>query len=271
MSGATATRVRDVPAAAAPRPWSGFYWLIRRECHRVLKLWTQTTLAPVVSSLLFIVVFGLSLGGRINEVQGFDYEVFIVPGLIAMAMAQAAYSNNASTIYQGRSDRFIDDVLASPMHAWQMNVGYLIGGAFRAIIIGGALAALAVPITGAPVEQPFFLVLAVLLMTAGFGSLGTIVGIYAESFDHTSFINNIVILPLTFLGGVFYSVDSLGSPWQTLSHANPLFYVVDSIRYGFLGVSDAGAGLSFAVLAAMTLALLAWSQYLFTSGRKLKP
>ena len=108
-------------------------------------------------------------------------------------------------------------------------------------------------------------------MVAGFGALGTIVGIYAESFDHTSFINNIVILPLTFLGGVFYSVDSLGSPWETLSHVNPLFYVVDAMRYGFLGVSDAGAPLAFAVLAAMTLALLAWAQYLFSTGRKLKP
>jgi ABC-2 type transport system permease protein len=256
---------------ALPRPWHGFYWLCRRECHRVLKLWTQTTLAPVVSSLLFIVVFGLSLGGRISEVDGFDYEVFIVPGLIAMAMAQAAYSNNASTIYQGRSDRFIDDVLAAPMRAWQMNIGYLAGGAFRALIIGGALAAVAAPITGAPIEHPLLLVCAVLLLVVGFGSLGTIVGIYAESFDHTSFINNIVILPLTFLGGVFYSVGSLGSPWEQISHANPLFYVVDAVRYGFLGTSDVGAGISFAVLAAMSLALLAWSQYLFASGRKLKP
>ena len=270
MSGATATRPTPVAAGLA-RPWSSFYWLCRRECHRVLKLWTQTTLAPVVSSLLFIVVFGLSLGGRINEVQGFDYEIFIVPGLVAMAMAQAAYSNNASTIYQGRSDRFIDDVLAAPMQAWHMNLGFLVGGAFRALIIGGALAALAVPITGAPIEQPFALVLAVLLLVAGFGSLGTIVGIYAESFDHTSFINNIVILPLTFLGGVFYSVDRLGSPWEQISHANPLFYVVDAVRYGFLGTSDVGAPLAFGVLAAMSLALLAWSQYLFTSGRKLKP
>jgi ABC-2 type transport system permease protein len=253
------------------RPWSGFYWLCRRECHRVLKLWTQTTLAPVVSSLLFIVVFGLSLGSRISEVNGFDYRVFIVPGLIAMAMAQAAYSNNASTIYQGRSDRFIDDVLAAPMTAWQMNVGFLAGGAFRALLIGGALAAVAVPVTDAPIEQPLLLLAAVLLLVIGFGSLGTIVGIFAESFDHTSFINNIVILPLTFLGGVFYSIDRLGSPWEGISHANPLFYVVDAVRYGFLGTSDVGAGISFAVLAAMSLALLAWSQYLFTSGRKLKP
>jgi ABC-2 type transport system permease protein len=252
------------------RPWVGFYWLCRRECHRVLKLWTQTTLAPVISSLLFIVVFGLSLGSRINQINGVEYRVFIVPGLIAMAMAQAAYSNNASTVYQGRSDRFIDDVLAAPMHAWQMNLGYLAGGAFRALLIGGALAAVAVPITGAPVEHPLLLIIAVLLLVAGFGSLGTIVGVYADSFDHTSFINNIVILPLTFLGGVFYSVDRLGSPWEGISHANPLFYVVDALRYGFLGSSEVGAGISFTVLAAITAVLLAWSQVLFTTGHKLK-
>ena len=256
---------------AQPNPWQGFLWLSRRECHRVLRLWTQTTLAPVVSSLLFIVVFGLSLGDRINEIQGFDYEQFIVPGLIAMAMAQAAYSNNASTIFQGRNDRFIDDVLAAPMHHWQVNLGYLIGGAFRALIIGVGLAALAIPITGAPIEQPALLAVAVLLLVVGFGALGTIVGIYAETFDHTSFINNIVILPLTFLGGVFYSIDRLGSPWEQLSHANPLFYVVEAIRYGFLGVSDVSPWIAFAVVAAMCLVLLGWSQWLFTSGRKLKP
>jgi ABC-2 type transport system permease protein len=257
--------------SAQPRPWRGFAWLARRECHRVLKLWTQTTLAPVVSSLLFIVVFGLSLGGRISEVQGFPYDVFIVPGLIAMAMAQAAYSNNSSSIFQGRSDRYIDDVLAAPMHDWQMNLGYGVGGAFRALVIGGALAALALPITGAPVAHPAALVGAVLLLVVGFGALGTIVGIYAETFDHTSFINNIVILPLTFLGGVFYSVNRLGSPWEQLTHVNPLFYVVDAVRYGFLGTSDVGPGISFAVVLGMAAVLLAWSQYLFTSGRRLKP
>jgi ABC-2 type transport system permease protein len=261
----------DAIAAEGPRPLQGFLWLSRRECHRVLRLWTQTTLAPVVSSLLFIIVFGLSLGDRINQVQGVDYEQFIVPGLIAMAMAQQAYSNNASTIYQGRSDRFIDDVLAAPIHHWQVNLGYLIGGAFRALIIGGGLAALALPITGAPVVHPALLVIGVLLLVAGFGALGTIVGIYAESFDHTSFINNIVILPLTFLGGVFYSIERLGSPWEAISHANPLFYVVEAIRYGFLGTSDVPPGIAFTVVGAMCLVLLAWSQWLFTSGRKLKP
>ena len=133
------------------------------------------------------------------------------------------------------------------------------------------LSALAIPITGAPVNQPAFLVIAVLLLVVGFGALGTIVGIYAETFDHTSFINNIVILPLTFLGGVFYSVSRLGAPWEQLSHVNPLFYVVETIRYGFLGTSDVSPWIAFAVVAVMCLALLAWSQWLFTSGRKLKP
>lgn len=256
---------------AAPRPWNGFYWLARRECHRVLKLWTQTTLAPIISSLLFIVVFGLSLGSSIRQVAGVEYDIFIVPGLVAMAMAQAAYSNNASTVYQGRSERFIDDVLSAPMHDWQMNVGILIGGCFRAAMIGGALTALAIPITGAPILHPLLLFLAVVLLVIGFGSLGTVVGIYAESFDHTSFINNIVILPLTFLGGVFYSVDRLGSPWEQISHANPLFYVVEAVRYGFLGISDVSPWVSFGVLAAMAAGLFAWSQWLFSTGRRLKP
>jgi ABC-2 type transport system permease protein len=258
-------------AAAQPRPWHSFGWLCRREVHRVLRLWTQTTLAPVVSSLLFIVVFGLSLGGRIDEIAGYPYEAFIVPGLVAMAMAQAAYSNNASSIFQGRSDRFIDDVLAAPMQSWQMNLGYIAGGAFRALAIGVALAALALPITGAPVERPAALFFSVLLLVVGFSALGTVVGIYAQTFDHTSFINNIVILPLTFLGGVFYSIDRLGAPWEGISHANPLFYVVDAMRFGFLGVSDAGAAISLIVLAAMSMAMLAWAQYLFSSGHRLKP
>jgi ABC-2 type transport system permease protein len=254
-----------------PEPWRGLAWLAARECLRVSKLWTQTMLAPVLSSILFIVVFGLSLGSRIREVSGFPYEVFIVPGLIAMAMAQAAYSNNSSSIFQARSDRYINDVLAAPMRPWQMNLGLTVGGIFRALLIGGALLALAVPLTGAPVARPAALALAVLLLVTLFGALGVIVGIYAETFDHHTFVNNIVILPLTFVGGVFYSVDILPSPWEELSHANPLFYMVNSIRYGFLGASDVDVVLSFGVTAAMAALMVAWSQYLFSTGHRLKP
>jgi ABC-2 type transport system permease protein len=228
-------------------------------------------LASVISSALFILVFGLSLGGRIKQVEGFDYDIFIVPGLIAMAMAQAAYSNNSSSIFQARSDRYINDVLAAPLRPWQMNAGLSIGGVFRSLLIGAALMAIALPLTGAPVKEPLALAAGVVLLVTLFSALGIIVGIYAETFDHHTFINNIVILPLTFLGGVFYSVDLLPDPWQQISHANPLFYVVNTVRYGFLGASDVAPWISFAVTAVMAAALVAWSQYLFSSGRKLKP
>jgi ABC-2 type transport system permease protein len=254
-----------------PEPWRGLAWLSARECLRVSKLWTQTMLAPVISSILFILVFGLSLGTRIKEISGFEYEVFIVPGLIAMAMAQAAYSNNSSSIFQARSDRYIDDVLAAPMHPWQMNLGLAIGGAFRALLIGAGLLALAIPLTGVPVERPAALGVAVILLVALFGALGVVVGIHAETFDHHTFVNNIVILPLTFVGGVFYSVDVLASPWEEISHANPLFYLVNAVRYGFLGTSDVSVWLSYAVTGAIAVAVIAWSQYLFSTGRRLKP
>jgi ABC-type multidrug transport system, permease component len=186
-----------------------------------------------------------------------------------MAMAQAAYSNNASTIFQGRNDRFIDDVLAAPIHNWQVNVGYLVGGAFRALIIGVGLAACAIPITGAPINHPAAL-FAVSMLVVGFGALGTIVGIYAETFDHTSFINNIVILPLTFLGGVFYSVSRLGPVGAALPREPALLRRGDD-PLRLPGRLDVSPWIAFAVVAAMCLALLAWSQWLFTSGRKLKP
>jgi ABC-2 type transport system permease protein len=264
----------DRPAAdgglTRPAPWRSLAWLAGRECLRVTRLWTQTMLAPVVSSVLFILVFGLSLSGRISGVAGVPYDVFIVPGLAAMAMAQAAYSNNSSSIFQARSDRYIHDVLAAPMRPWQMNLGLTVGGVYRALVIGAAVMAIAIPLTGASVERPLALLAAALLLVIGFGALGTVIGIYAETFDHHTFVNNIVILPLTFVGGVFYSIDVLPSPWQEISHANPIFYMVNSVRYGFLGESEISIALSFAVTFAFALAMVAWSQYLFATGRRLK-
>jgi ABC-2 type transport system permease protein len=249
---------------------SGLLWLARRETLRVSKLWTQTILAPVVSSLLFILVFGLSLGGRIKNVGSVEYEVFIVPGLIAMAMVQAAYANNASTIFQARADRYVNDVLSAPMHPWQMTLGFVVGGIYRAFAIGAALLVLCIALTGVPVERPFALVAAVVLGLVLFASLGTVVGIYAESWDHTTFIANIVILPLAFVGGVFYSVDLLPAPWEALSHFNPVFYLVQGVRFGFLGESDVSVWLALGVAAALALPAYLWALWLFRSGRKLK-
>jgi ABC-2 type transport system permease protein len=250
---------------------TGLVWLCKRETLRVSKLWTQTVLAPVISSILFILVFGLSLGGRITQVSSVDYEVFIVPGLITMAMVQAAYANNASSIFQARFDRYIHDVLSAPMRPWQMTLGYTIGGVFRALAIGASLLVLAAVLVDVPIERPFALVAAVALGLVLFSALGVVVGIYAETWDHTTFIANIVILPLAFVGGVFYSIEVLPSPWEELSHFNPVFYLVNAVRFGFLGESDVSVWLSLGVTAALAVPVYAWCQWLFATGKRLKP
>ena len=249
---------------------TGLVWLCKRETLRVSKLWTQTVLAPVISSILFILVFGLSLGGRIDQVGEVEYEVFIGPGLITMGMVQAAYANNASSIFQARFDRYIHDVLSAPMRPWQVTLGYTVGGIFRALAIGTSLLVLAAVLVDVPIERPFALIAAVALGLVLFSALGVVVGIYAETWDHTTFIANIVILPLAFVGGVFYSIDVLPSPWEELSHFNPVFYLVNAVRFGFLGESDVSVWLSLGVTAALAVPVYAWLQWLFTTGRRLK-
>ncbi len=248
----------------------GLLALASRETDRVLKLWSQTIAAPVLASFLFILVFGLSLGGRIREIGGVEYDVFIVPGLIAMAMAQAAYSNNSSSVFQSRADRYINDVLSAPMRSWEVNLGLAVGGLVRAVAIGGALFVLALVVTDVPVRHPFALLLAVAVLLVLFASLGVVVGVYAQTWDQAGFVNNIVILPLSFLGGVFYSVDLLPSPWQEVSHVNPIFFLINAIRYGFLGTSDVPVTIALAVTASLALACVAWSVTMFRSGRRLK-
>jgi len=249
----------------------GLIALTGREVARVLKLWTQTVVAPILSSALFILVFGLSLGERIREIDGVPYEQFIVPGLIAMGMAQAAYANNSATVFQARFDRYLNDVLAAPMRGWEINLSLNLGGAVRAALIGAGLAAIALPLTGVPVREPVVLAVAIALLLVLFCSFGVVVGIYAESWDHTAFVTNLVILPLSFLGGVFYSIDSLPSPWEEVSHANPIFYLINAVRYGFLGTADVSVALSLLVTAAMASVTVAWSAWLFATGKRLKP
>jgi len=249
----------------------GLLALSGREVNRVLKLWTQTIVAPVISSFLFILVFGISLGDRIREVDGVAYETFIVPGLITMAMVQAAYANNSATVFQARFDRYLNDVLAAPMRGWEVNVGLSVGGVVRALAIGGSLLVLSAIVVDVPVREPLALLAAVALLLVLFSAMGVVVGVYAQSWDHTAFVNNILILPLAFLGGVFYSVDVLPSPWEEVSHLNPIFFLVQAVRFGFLGTSDVSVWLALGVTAALALVAVAWSTWLFSTGRKLKP
>jgi ABC-2 type transport system permease protein len=261
---------RSAGSALAARH-RGLIALSARETARVLKLWTQTIVAPVLSSLLFILVFGLSLGGRIRQIDGVDYDVFIVPGLITMAMIQATYANNSASVFQARFDRYLNDVLAAPMRPWEINLALSLGGVVRALLIGAGLLLCVAPFIAVPMAHPLVLALAVALVLVLFSSFGVIVGIYANAWDHTAFVTNIVILPLTFLGGVFYSVDLLPSPWHEISHLNPIFYLLSAVRYGFLGTTDVSVVLALGVTAALAAATVAWSAWLFRTGHRLKP
>jgi ABC-2 type transport system permease protein len=188
-----------------------------------------------------------------------------------MAMIQAAYANNSASVFQARFDRYLNDVLAAPMKPWEVNLALALGGVVRALLIGLGLLIACLVAVDVPVREPLVLVAALTIALALFASFGVVVGIYAKSWDHTAFVQNIVILPLSFLGGVFYSVDLLPSPWHEISHANPIFFLVQAVRYGFLGTSDVDPLLALGVLAALAAAVIGWSAWLFRTGRKLKP
>ena len=229
-------------------------WLCRRETLRVSKLWTQTVLAPVVSSLLFILVFGLSLGGRIKHVGGVDYDVFIVPGLITMAMVQAAYANNASTIFQARFDRYINDVLSAPMRPWQMTLGYTVGGLFRALAIGGSLLVLAVLLVGVPVEQPVALVAArgprpraVRLARPRGGHLRRDLGphhLHREHRDPAAGLRRRRLL---------LRRRAAGALARAVARQPGLLPRATRVRFGFLGESDVSVWLCLGVTAALAV------------------
>ena len=174
-------------------------------------------------------------------------------------------------MFQARFDRYINDVLAAPMRGWQVNLALNVGGAVRAGLIGLGLLVVALVLTGVTIHAPLALFAAIFLLLVLFCSFGVVVGVYAESWDHAAFVTNLVILPLSFLGGVFYSVARLPSPWEEISRANPLHYMIDAVRYGFLGRSDMSIWLSLGVTAVIAALSVGWSVYLFQTGRRLKP
>ena len=238
----------------------------------MLKLWTQTVVAPILSSFLFILVFGLSLGGRIKQIDGVEYEVFIVPGLIAMAMIQATYANNSASVFQARFDRYLNDVLAAPMRPWEINLALSIGGVVRALLIGAGLLALrAWPSSTCPCATRSSSCSRWRWRSCSSRPSASSSASTPTRGTTRRSSTNIVILPLTFLGGVFYSVDRLPAPWHEISHANPIFYLLNAVRYGFLGTSDVSVVLALGVTGALAAVMVAWSSWLFRTGHRLKP
>lgn len=253
-------------AGAGAARWRGVAALAEREVLRVLRLWTQTIAPPVVAAVLFIVVFGVALGSSIRVIDGVEYERFIVPGLVLMGVATSAFGNNATSIYQARNDGFIEDPASSPMSPSQLLVGYLSGGVVRSLLIGMLTLAAARAFVDYPVEQPLVLAAALVGTSIAFSALGTVVGLYSTGWEQQNVVGNLVIQPLVFLGGVFYSIDALAEPWGTLSHADPIFYMVVAARHGMLGGAEVSVGLALGVTLGLAAAMLAWAQWTFVCG-----
>jgi ABC-2 type transport system permease protein len=247
-----------------------FFSLLRREMNRFFKIKRQTLGAPLLETFLYISVFGAALGSRIKQLDGIDYVVFIVPGLILMAWAINAFSNNSSSILQQKFQRAIDDQLSSPASALELLLAFSFGGFLRGMIVAFLTFAAASVLVDIPVEHALVLLPALFLVGFFFAQLGVLIGVRAEQFDDVSFAQTFVLQPLIFLGGVFYSATLLPEPFETLTRFNPVYYMIGLVRYGFLGYSEANVGLSLAFLTVATLALFIVNLRLFSTGYKLR-
>jgi ABC-2 type transport system permease protein len=247
-----------------------FLTLVRREVNRFMKIKRQTVGAPLLETFLYISVFGAALGSRIKTLHGFDYVVFVIPGLIMMAWAINAFSNNSSSILQQKFQRSIDDQLSSPASPLELLLAFTLGGFLRGMLVAVLTFSAASLLVDLPVEHVLVLVPALFLVGFFFAQLGVLVGVRAEQFDDVSFAQTFVLQPLIFLGGVFYSASLLPEPFQTLTHFNPVYYMIALVRYGFLGYSEANVALSLVALTLATAALFAVNQRLFATGYKLR-
>lgn len=253
------TQAGPLPASARRMRLRGVRALAEREVLRVLRLWSQTILPPVLVATLFIVVFGVALGDQIRAVDGVAYEVFIVPGLVLMGVATSAFANNATSIYQARSDGFIEDPASSPMRPHDLLLGYLAGGVVRGMLIGVATLATARVLVDYPVERPVVLVTALAGTSVAFAALGTIVGLHSKGWEAQNVVGSLIIQPLVFLGGVFYTVDALSQPWRGLTHFDPLYHMVVATREGITGAAEAPLAVSLGVTLGLAALLVGWA------------
>jgi ABC-2 type transport system permease protein len=247
-----------------------FFSLLRREVNRFMKIKRQTVGAPLLETFLYISVFGAALGSRVGSLHGVDYVVFVVPGLIMMAWAMNAFSNNSSSILQQKFQRAIDDQLSSPASPLELLLAFTLGGFLRGGLVALLTFVAASLLVDLPVDHVLVLVPALFLVGFFFAQLGVLVGVRAEQFDDVSFAQTFVLQPLLFLGGVFYSASLLPQPFETLTHINPIYYMISLVRYGFLGYSETNVALSLTFLTLATAALFAVNHRLFSRGYRLR-
>jgi ABC-2 type transport system permease protein len=247
-----------------------FATLWRREVNRFMKIKKQTIGAPLLETFLYISVFGAALGSRIDKLHGIDYVVFVIPGLIMMAWSINAFANNSSSILQQKFQGAIQDQLSSPASPLELLLAFSLGGFMRGLMVALLTFLAASLLVDLPVDHVFVLIPGLFLVGFFFSQLGVLIGVRAEQFDDVAFAQTFVLQPLIFLGGVFYSATLLPEPFQTLTHFNPIFYMINLVRYGFVGFTEVSIALSLLALTAATAALFIVNLRLFSKGYRLR-
>jgi ABC-2 type transport system permease protein len=264
------------PAALAPRRygavnWLGLWTLVMREVRRFIKVFTQTIAAPVITTLLLLAVFALSLGGSVRQVAGVSFAEFLTPGLIIMAMVQNAFANTSSSIVISKVQGNIVDSLMPPLSAGELTAGFALGGVARGVAVGVTVGVCLTPLVTIHVHEPFFIIFHGLAGSLLLSLLGIAGGIWSQKFDHIAAVTNFVVTPLAFLSGTFYTVDRLPEPWHEIALWNPFFYMIDGFRYGFLGHHDGNLALGLAMMTLVNAGLLWLCYWMFKTGYKLRP
>jgi ABC-2 type transport system permease protein len=247
-----------------------FSTIVRKEARRFFRIWSQTLLPPAISMTLYFIIFGQLIGSRIGSMGGFTYMQFMVPGLIMMAVLTNAYSNVVSSFFGAKFQRHIEELLVSPTSNHTILLGFVVGGILRGICVGAIVTVLSLFFSHLHVQHVGITLLILLLTSLLFSLAGFINAVYANNFDDISIVPTFVLTPLTYLGGVFYSIELLPPFWAGVSRLNPILYIVNAFRYGFLGVSDVNLWHAFAIVMLFIAVAYAYSMHLLKSGKRLR-
>jgi len=246
--------------------WIGFKTIVIREYGRIIRIWGQTIVPPVVTATLYFVIFGSLIGRRVGAMGGFDYRQYIAPGLIMMAVITNSYGNVVASFFGAKFGKHVEEMLVSPLPSWVIVSGYVAGGVVRGLLVGGAVTVVSLFFTHLHVHHVAVILAAVLLTSLIFSLGGFLNALFARNFDQVNWIPTFVLTPLTYFGGVFYSISLLPEWARQVSYANPILYMVNAFRYGFLGTSDVNLGVAFALMALAAAALFATAVRLLDRG-----
>ena len=250
--------------------WVGYKTIVRKEIVRILRIWGQTVVPPAITMSLYFIIFGNLIGSRIGQMGGFDYMQFIVPGLVMMSVITTSYGNMVSSFFGAKFGHHIEELLISPLPNWVILAGYVTGALVRGLLVGAVVIVVSLFFTELEVKHPW-VTLSVLVMTAiVFAMAGMVNAIFAEKFDDIAIIPTFVLTPLTYLGGVFYSISLLPEFWQKVSAFNPILYMVNGFRYGMLGQSDVSLSTAYAIIGVFAVVLFGTCMYLLNTGKGMR-